>query len=233
MEALMKVVSQIHKQWGIDCKAKDFTLAMTRLLQLSIIDRPVDILHPDIWGQCTKALAEDTMSSGSGKNLKAWGKVMQSLQRALPEQETWETAQNCLKFMPQLSVGAATQTVLEETFSEEIFKGDYQTIEKCGLKVNDYVQTADTVDSANLGGLQEQSLPSKPSSSELPAEGKRQAVLFWDSLTEEARNIAKSSAAGSLERGAEGEPPLYTARDCIESLGENKNVARLECENSY
>ncbi|RMC18164.1 hypothetical protein DUI87_05045 [Hirundo rustica rustica] len=49
MEALMKVISQIHKRWGIDCKAKDFTLAVTRLLQLSIIDRPVDILHPDIW----------------------------------------------------------------------------------------------------------------------------------------------------------------------------------------
>ncbi|RMB93251.1 hypothetical protein DUI87_30373 [Hirundo rustica rustica] len=79
MEALMKVVSQIHKQWGIDCKAKDFTLAVTRLLQLKVIDRPVDILHPDIRDQCTKALAEETMSSGLGKHLKSWGKIVQVL----------------------------------------------------------------------------------------------------------------------------------------------------------
>ncbi|RMB97044.1 hypothetical protein DUI87_26491 [Hirundo rustica rustica] len=67
MEALMKVISQFHKQWGIDCKAKDFSLAVTRLLQLSSIDRLVEILHPDIWDQCTKVLAEETMSSGSAK----------------------------------------------------------------------------------------------------------------------------------------------------------------------
>ncbi|RMB99765.1 hypothetical protein DUI87_23767 [Hirundo rustica rustica] len=90
MEALVKVVSQIHKQWGIDCKAKDFTLAVTRLLQLSIIDRLVDILHPDVWDQCTKALAEDTMSSSSGKNLKAWGRVVKSLQKALHERTPGE-----------------------------------------------------------------------------------------------------------------------------------------------
>ncbi|RMC19006.1 hypothetical protein DUI87_03608 [Hirundo rustica rustica] len=59
MEALVKVVSQIHKQWGIDCKAKDFTFAVTRLLQLSVIDRLVETLHPDIWDQCTKVLAEE------------------------------------------------------------------------------------------------------------------------------------------------------------------------------
>ncbi|TRZ11242.1 hypothetical protein HGM15179_015858 [Zosterops borbonicus] len=30
-----------------------------------VIDRPVEILHPDIRDRCTKALAEDTMSSGN------------------------------------------------------------------------------------------------------------------------------------------------------------------------
>ena len=28
MEALMQVVSEIHKQWGIECKPKDFILAV-------------------------------------------------------------------------------------------------------------------------------------------------------------------------------------------------------------
>jgi len=48
MEALMKVVSQLHKQWGIDCKPKDFTLAVARLLQIGVIDQPVGILHPEV-----------------------------------------------------------------------------------------------------------------------------------------------------------------------------------------
>ncbi|RMC18012.1 hypothetical protein DUI87_04888 [Hirundo rustica rustica] len=229
MEALMKVISQIHKQWGIDCKAKDFTLAVTRLLQLSIIDRPVEILHPDIWDQCTKVLAEETMSSGSAKYLKSWGRVVQILKSALQEQETWKATQNCLKFTLQLGVGAATQTVLEETFSEETFKGDYQTVEKCDLAVSDCVQAADKVGSANCRNLEEQNLPPKASIPELAAEEKNQAKLFYDRLTEEARNIAKNSAGGSLVEGAEGRPPPYTARDCSESLGENKNVSRLEC----
>ncbi|RMC14200.1 hypothetical protein DUI87_09291 [Hirundo rustica rustica] len=201
MEALMKVVSQIHKQWGIDWKAKDFTLTVTRLLQLKVIDQLVDVLHPDIWDQCTKALAKDTMSSGSGKNLKSWGKVMQALQKALQEQETWKAAQNCLRFMPQLGVGAAMQTVSEEAFSE-----DYQSVEKCGLKVNDCVQTADKVGSADCRNSEEQNLPPKFSSPELPAEGKRQAKLLWDSLAEEARNIARNSAAGSLVGGLRRDP---------------------------
>ncbi|KAF4790656.1 hypothetical protein TURU_138710 [Turdus rufiventris] len=92
MEALAKVISQIHRQWGIDCKPKDFTLAMSRLLQTGIIDWPVDILHPEIWDRCTKALAEEMMSSGSERNLKTWGKVVQALKKALQEQETWKAA---------------------------------------------------------------------------------------------------------------------------------------------
>jgi len=85
MEALVKVVSQLHKQWGIDCKTKDFTLAVARLLQIGVIDQPVDILHPEVWDKCTKALAEETMSSGCGKKLKLWGKVVQALQKAIQE----------------------------------------------------------------------------------------------------------------------------------------------------
>ena len=34
MEALVKVVLQLHKQWSIACKTKDFTLAVARLLVL-------------------------------------------------------------------------------------------------------------------------------------------------------------------------------------------------------
>lgn len=111
MEALVKVVSQLHKQWGIDCKPKDFTLAIARLLQIGVIDQPVDILHPEVWDKCTKALAEETMSSGCGKNLKSWGKVVQALQKAIQEQETWRAAKDCLLAIPKLGVGAATQTL--------------------------------------------------------------------------------------------------------------------------
>ncbi|RMC07036.1 hypothetical protein DUI87_16489 [Hirundo rustica rustica] len=121
------------------------------------------------------------------------------------------------------------QTVLEETFSEENFKGDYQTIEKCDLIVSDCVQAADKVGAADCRNLEEQNLPPKASSPELAAEEKNQAKLVYDRLTEEARNIAKNSAGGSLVEGADGEPPPYTARDCSKSLGENKNVSRLEC----
>jgi len=111
MEALVKVVSQLLKQWGIDCKPKDFTLAVVRLLQIGVIDQPVDILHPEVWDKCTKALAEETMSSGWGKNLKSWGKVVQTLQKAIQEQETWRAAKNCLLATPKLGIGAATQTL--------------------------------------------------------------------------------------------------------------------------
>ncbi|RMB96092.1 hypothetical protein DUI87_27378 [Hirundo rustica rustica] len=173
MEALVKVVSQIHKQWGIDCKAKDFTLAVTRLLQLGVINRPVDILHPDIWDQCTKALAEETMSSGSGKNLKSWGKVVQALQKALQEQETLKAAQNCLKVSLQLGVGAATQTFTEETFIE-----DCRSVKKCDLKVSDSVQAVDKVNSAERRDSEEQKLPSKPSSPGSLAEEKDRHNYF-------------------------------------------------------
>ncbi|XP_040977560.1 uncharacterized protein LOC121233042 [Aquila chrysaetos chrysaetos] len=42
------------------CKAP---MCFARLLQIGVIDQPVDILHPEVWDKCTKALAEETMSS--------------------------------------------------------------------------------------------------------------------------------------------------------------------------
>ncbi|KAL2304368.1 hypothetical protein Nmel_013117 [Mimus melanotis] len=50
MDTFAKVVSHICKQWGIDCKPKDFTITVSRLMKIRIIDQPVDILHPEIWG---------------------------------------------------------------------------------------------------------------------------------------------------------------------------------------
>nr|XP_041570808.1 uncharacterized protein LOC121469601 [Taeniopygia guttata] len=73
---MARIVSAIYSQWGIGCKLKDFHLAMARLLELGAIERPVDVLHPEIWDKCTAALAEDTKSSGSGRYLKAWGKTV-------------------------------------------------------------------------------------------------------------------------------------------------------------
>ena len=87
MEAVVKVVSELYKQRAIDCEPKDFTFAVSRLLEFGVVDRPVDILHPEVWDKCTKALAEETMFSGFGKNLESWGKVVQALQKALQEQE--------------------------------------------------------------------------------------------------------------------------------------------------
>ncbi|RMC19796.1 hypothetical protein DUI87_03361 [Hirundo rustica rustica] len=195
MEALVKVVSQIHKQWGIDCKAKDFTLAVTRLLQLSIIDRPVDILHPDVWDQCTKALAEDTMSSGLGKNLKAWGRVVKSLQKALHEQETWRAARNCLKVSPQLGIAAATQTFSEGTVVE-----NFQSVKECSLNVSDNAQSVDEVSSAKCigSGSENQELASKPPSSR--------------SLTDSAENKESSFAnTGARKQKKGGERMAWIA----------------------
>lgn len=109
MEALVKVVTQVHKQWGIDYKPKDFILAVTRLMQVGAINHPVDLLQPEVWRKCTDALAEDTMSSGSGKSLKSWGRFVYALRKALQEQETWKAVQMCLRITPKLGVGAATQ----------------------------------------------------------------------------------------------------------------------------
>ncbi|RMC13455.1 hypothetical protein DUI87_10993 [Hirundo rustica rustica] len=204
MEALVKVVSQIHKQWGIDCKAKDFTLAVTRLLQLSIIDRPVDILHPDVWDQCTKALAEDTMSSSSGKNLKAWGRVVKSLQKALHEQDTWRAAQNCLKVSPQLGIAAATQTFSEGTVVE-----NFQNVKECTLNVSNNAQSVDEVGLAECmgSGSEGQELASRPPSSRPLTEEIKQMQSFYSGLAEEARNA---------EKVGEGPPP-YAPQDSTEN----------------
>ncbi|XP_056371945.1 uncharacterized protein LOC130266708 [Oenanthe melanoleuca] len=117
MESLGKVIEEIHTQWGIHCKFNDFNTAIRRLLMLNAIDRPVDVLHSECWGMCTTALAEDVIASGSSKCLKSWGKVKQALTKALEEQETWKAAQQCLRAIPKLGVGAATQTVVTDNLA--------------------------------------------------------------------------------------------------------------------
>ncbi|GAB0192910.1 E3 ubiquitin-protein ligase RBBP6-like [Grus japonensis] len=170
MEALVKVVSQLHKQWGIDCKPKDFTLAVARLLQIGVIDQPVDILHPEVWDKCTKVLAEETMSSGRGKNLKSWGKVVHALQKAIQEQETWRAAKDCLLATPKLGVGAATQTL----------------------------HPPDDDDSAEPKDLQEgDTSPQFPNPDPL-TEGQKRAKSFWGALAEEARSTAKKSESKEI-----------------------------------
>ncbi|XP_005062184.1 PREDICTED: uncharacterized protein LOC101806988 [Ficedula albicollis] len=114
MDTLGKVISELHVQWGIQCKVHDFTTAIRRLLKLNAIDHPVDILHSECWGRCTAALAEDVITSGSSKSLKSWGKVKSALQKALEEQEVWKAAQRCLRVTPKLGVGAATQTSVSD-----------------------------------------------------------------------------------------------------------------------
>ena len=163
MEALVKVVSQLHKQWGIDCKPKDFTLAVARLLQIKVIDQPVDILHPEVWDKCTKAVAEETMSSGCGKNLKSWGKVAQALQKAIQEQETWMAARDCLLVTPKVGVGAATQTLHP-------------------LDDDDFAESKDPRE----GDTSSQSPNPDPLT-----EGQKRAKSFWGGLIEEARGAAE------------------------------------------
>ncbi|KAF4794457.1 hypothetical protein TURU_101906 [Turdus rufiventris] len=118
MDALGKVVLELHRQWGIDCKVKDFECAVTRLLKLGAIDHPVDVLRLECWDKCIKALSNDVMFSGSGKCLKSWGRVTQALQKALLEQETWKVAQSCLKVTPKAGVGTATQTAFGDCFAD-------------------------------------------------------------------------------------------------------------------
>ncbi|TRZ11148.1 hypothetical protein HGM15179_015960, partial [Zosterops borbonicus] len=95
-----------------------------RLLTLGVIDHPVDILHSECWGRCTNALAKDVIMSDTSKCLKSLGRVMQTLEKALEEQETWKAAQQCLGIIPKLGVGATTQTTLSDSFinSELLFK---------------------------------------------------------------------------------------------------------------
>ncbi|KAM4892843.1 uncharacterized protein FYW23_008935 [Sylvia borin] len=96
MEALAKVVSLMGVHWGIKCDQKLLQLVITSLLDLGAIQRPVDILKLERWETYTAALAEDTKASGSGKILKAWGKVEKALRKAIEEQETWNAAKTCL-----------------------------------------------------------------------------------------------------------------------------------------
>ena len=113
MDAIARVVSELHRQLGFGCKLKDFILAVPSLIKLGTIESPVEILHPEIWDKCTRALAKETMSSGSGKTLKSWGRVIQALQKARQEQETWKATRTCLLATLQLGIGAATQTAAD------------------------------------------------------------------------------------------------------------------------
>ncbi|GAB0209736.1 E3 ubiquitin-protein ligase RBBP6-like [Grus japonensis] len=200
MEALVKVVSQLHKQWGIDCKPKDFTLAVARLLQIGVIDQPVDILHPEVWEKCTRALAEETMSSGRGKNLKSWGKVVHALQKAIQEQETWRAAKSCLLATPKLGVGAATQTLLPP----------------------------DDDDSAEPKDLQEgDTSPQSPNPDPL-TEGQKRAKSFWGALAEEARSTAEKSESKEIWTTPPPYAPQDGAEHKKEGQGENASGGNRE-----
>ncbi|XP_077030437.1 uncharacterized protein LOC143693390 [Agelaius phoeniceus] len=99
MEPLAKVIFKIHRDWGIDCEPGDFVLAVSRLLHTGVIRHPEDIFHPEVWDGCTGALAEEAMSSGSGRSLKSWGRVMRALKKAQPvqrERGKWKAIQDCL-----------------------------------------------------------------------------------------------------------------------------------------
>jgi len=189
----VKVVSQLHKQWGIDCKPKDFTLTVERLLQIGVIDQPVDILHPEVWDKCTKALAEETMSSGCGKNLKSWRKIIQALQKAIQEQETWRAAKNCLLATPKLGIRATTQTLHPPDDNGSVEPKDQQR--------------GDTS-------------PQFPNPDPL-AEGQKQAKSFWGGLAEEARGAAKEIESEEVWPTPLPYAPQDGAKHIGEGWGEN------------
>lgn len=87
MEALAKVIFQVHRQWGIDCKSKGFALIISRLMRIGVIGRPGNIFYLEMWDRRTKVLAEEAMSSGSGWNLKLWGRFVRALQKTWQERE--------------------------------------------------------------------------------------------------------------------------------------------------
>lgn len=190
----MKVISQLHKQWGIDCKPKDFTLAVARLLQIGVIDQPVDILHPEVWDKCTKALAEETMSSGCGKNLKSWGKVLQALQKAIQEQETWSAAKDCLWATPKLGVGAATQTAPPTDSPNDNNPAEHKDSQESGA------------------------LPHSPNTDPLTV-GQKQAKSFWGGLTKETRNAEEGAESEEVWAG----PAPYAPQDSAEQKGEGRD----------
>ncbi|KAL2299781.1 hypothetical protein Nmel_012627 [Mimus melanotis] len=169
MDEIAKVVSQIRAQYGIQCQLKDFTLAVPRLIKLGAIESP---------DKCTKALAEETISSGSGKALKSWGRVMQTLQKARQEQETWKAARTCLLATPRLGVGAATQTA-----------GDPDLVEHAGAR------------------SPQPPIPPPPGRSSPPSEAEEHARAFWGGLTEEARAAAAGTGPETAAELKEKPPP--------------------------
>ncbi|KAJ7427177.1 hypothetical protein WISP_09197 [Willisornis vidua] len=129
-------------------------------MQIGVIDHPVDVLHPEIWDKCTKALAQETMSSGHGKNLKAWGKVVQALQKAIQEQETWKVAEKRLLAAPKLGVGATTQTLCPPTTN--VFNSDsaVEEQEQVGTSYSELAKEARTaMENAGSETVKDRPLP--------------------------------------------------------------------------
>nr|XP_041567258.1 uncharacterized protein LOC116806797 [Taeniopygia guttata]XP_041567259.1 uncharacterized protein LOC116806797 [Taeniopygia guttata]XP_041567260.1 uncharacterized protein LOC116806797 [Taeniopygia guttata]XP_041567261.1 uncharacterized protein LOC116806797 [Taeniopygia guttata] len=216
MDAIARVVSAIHKQWGIGCRLKDFYLAIARLLELGAIERPVDVLHLEIWGKCTAALAEDTKSSGSGKNLKAWGKVEKAPHRAIEEQETWSAARTCLLVTPKLGVGAGTQTAPENDLPGSGDPG--------GLGASPPSPDQSPVPAAEIPREIAASPPIPPP---LPVrnpllEVQQGAERFWQGLAKEARDAETAARENTLAM-----PPPYPLENGAGRRGEGRGAGNL------
>jgi len=133
------------------------------------------------------------MSSGCGKNLKSWGKVVQALQKAIQEQETWKAAKNCLLATPKLGIGAATQTL----------------------------HPPDENGSAEPKNQQEgDTSPQLPNLDPL-TEGEKQAKSFWGGLAEEARGAAKETESEEVWPTPPPYAPQDGAEHKGEGRGEN------------
>ncbi|XP_066424631.1 fibrous sheath CABYR-binding protein-like isoform X3 [Molothrus aeneus] len=218
MEAIAKVVSLIHMQWGIKCELRNFNLALTRLLELGVIGRPIDILHSEVWQKCTVALAEDTKATGSSKSLKAWGKAEAALCKALEERETWNAARSRLLITPQLGEGAITRT---PPGGDPIENGETRGLgashpspspeppeppEPPGDPLTPSGDPPGPRPPPEPPGVPAGSPPiPSPPIVDLAQEAERRAQSFWEGLAAEARNIEKAGARA----GGGGDPPPY------------------------
>ncbi|XP_063280694.1 serine/arginine repetitive matrix protein 2-like isoform X2 [Prinia subflava] len=231
MEAIAKVVSVIHRQWEIECKPRDLQLALARLLELGVIERPVEILHSEVWGRCTLALAEDTESTGSGKHLKAWGRVKQSLRKALEEQETWSAARVCLLATPKLGVGATTQTAFENDLSECEKPREPSTLPPSRSPSpkspvpSGNPPTPTPSPSASPPPAEPSRASGGPSSVPLPSiggsvpEARQRGRFFWQGLAEEARD-----AEHVAQESTRPAPPPYGFENGAGGSGEGRGL---------
>nr|XP_054506945.1 uncharacterized protein LOC129131990 [Agelaius phoeniceus] len=218
MEAIAKVVSLIHMQWGIKCELRNFNLALTRLLEIGVISRPIDILHSEVWQKCTVALAEDTKATGSSKSLKAWGKAEAALRKALEEQETWNAARSCLLIAPQLGEGAIMRT---PPGGDPIESGETggpgathpssspkppEPSEPPGDPLTPSGDPPGPRPPPEPPGVPADPSPNpSPPLADLAQEAEGLARSFWEGLATEARNIERAGARA----GGGGDPPPY------------------------